>query len=133
MLLVADLKRLGRELVLSSHFVVSLADCALNVVEEREMRNLGKATRTLFVADSLVAVAAELLLFELITFVRDVFDALLLLVVAGALVFVVNLRLFALVWLAFVSTMKLESYLLDSFLNRVLRLPTFSAMFLLLL
>lgn len=70
-----------------------MADCALNVVDEREMRNLGKATRTLFVANSSDDGAAEL--FKLAVFVA-VFDELLVVgvVLVGGLV-LINLRLFA--------------------------------------
>jgi hypothetical protein len=132
LLFVADRKRFGRVLVLSSHFVVSWAGDALNVVDEREMRSLGKATRTLFVANPHDASVGEL--FALFV----VFDVLLVVVVVVVVVgggvetiVLVNLRLFALEGTTFVSSMKLESYLFDNFLNRVLRLPTFSAMMLL--
>ena len=94
-MLVADLKRFGRELVLlSSHLVVSLADCALNVLEEREMRNLGKATRTLFVANSLVA---ELFAEFMAVFVFDALFVVETVVLVGEVVLLGNLRLLALV------------------------------------
>ena len=94
LLFVADLKRFGRVFVLSSLLAASLFVCAaLNVLEEREMRNLGKATRTLFVTTSLVVELFE----SMVVFAFADW----LVVVAVVLVFgeveMGNLRLFALV------------------------------------